>query len=214
MRKSIAVIFFILLLIMSGCALDNSEEESISESPETSTEANPSYASGEELSETENASTAQITDVSEEIPSQPEVTTSVQEKETVSSETVGESSVTEIDLTITMPEKNGDMYTDKSSDNKYIRIVCDERGLEPQLLVAVFAVPESGQNYVFEFNDEAGRDVDDIRRVYLINSDGKISGVAASNGAEKEKVSSVENWFCMNVLIKEIIYPAVEKDVR
>lgn len=119
----------------------------------------------------------------------------------------------EITLDISMPEKNGTMVTDKDSDNKYIKIVNKKRGVSSALLVAVFSVPESGQNYVFEYKNENGRAADDIRRVYLIDSDGDITGVAAVSASEKENISAVENWFCMNVLIKEVIYPAIVDDI-
>ncbi len=120
----------------------------------------------------------------------------------------------EIDLSISMPEKNGTMVVDTSPDNKFITIVCTDRGIDVSLLAAVYAVPESGQNYVFEFESGKTRSVDSLRRVYLIDSNGSITGVAATESSEKENVSSVENWFCMNVLIKELIYPSVEKEIK
>lgn len=122
--------------------------------------------------------------------------------------------VPEVDLSISMPEKNGTMVTDSASSNKFIQIVYKNRKISPDMLVAVFSVPESGQNYVFEYKTAESREADDIRRVYLIDSEGKITGVAAADGSEKENVTSVENWFCMNVLIKEIIYPAIEDDIK
>ncbi len=113
-----------------------------------------------------------------------------------------------------MPEKNGMMVVDISSSNKFIKIVKNKKDVDAELLAAVFSVPDSGQNYVFEFYDENGRDADDIRRVYLIDTKGKITGVAAVNASEKENISSIENWFCMNVLIKELVYPAISKDLK
>lgn len=127
--------------------------------------------------------------------------------------TANELPVTDVDLSIEMPEKNGTMETDSSPDNRLIRIVCSERGIDAELLAAVYAVPESGQNYVFEFYTADKRTADSIRRVFLINEKGKITSVAAVKADEKENISSVENWFCMNVLIKEVIYPAIAEEL-
>ena len=119
----------------------------------------------------------------------------------------------EVDLTISMPEKNGTMVTDGSEDNKYIKIVTDKKDVDADLLLAVFAVPESGQNYVFEFYDK-NMTAENIRRVYLIDTDGKITSVAAVKVSEKENLSTIENWFCMNVLIKEVVFPAISENIK
>lgn len=119
---------------------------------------------------------------------------------------------TNVDLSIELPSANGKMEVDTSRGNKFTVIVSDERKIDAAYLVAVYSVPDSGQNYVFEFSSKTGRSADDLRRVYLIDANGKITGVAAKNASEKENVSSVENWFCMNVLIKKLIFPAVENE--
>lgn len=181
---------------------DNGEDEMTSEEPEmTVTES-------EEISShdiTENVTASQPTENEED------KKTTLSQEET---EFTANTSLTEVDLSISMPEKNGIMVTDSSDGNEYIKIVYRERDIDPALLVAVFSVPESGQNYVIEFYDEEGRTVDDIRRVYLIDSDGDIVSVSAVLSSEKENISSVENWFSMNVLIKEIIYPAVKDEIE
>lgn len=133
---------------------------------------------------------------------------------TEASTTVPENTTAEeIELNISMPEKNGTMVTDTSADNKFIEIVNSEKKIDKSLLVAVYAVPESGQNYVFEFYNAKGRSADDIRRVYLIDKNGKITGVAATDSSERVGIGSMENWFSMNVLIKEVIYPAVKDNI-
>ncbi len=143
-------------------------------------------------------------------------TTVTEAFETVRAEetTAVQQSSGEVELSISMPEKNGTMMTDKDSDNKFIRIVNKEKGIDAGLLLAVYSVPESGQNYVFEFYDAEDFSAEKIRRVYLIDSFGDITSVAAAESSEKENISPVENWFCMNVLIKEIIYPAVTEDAE
>ncbi len=115
-----------------------------------------------------------------------------------------------MDLSITLPEANGTMEVSRDPANPFIKAVTDSRGIDPALLAAVYAVPESGQNYVFEFGNASTRSAENLRRVYLLNAQGRILSVAAANGAEKENLSSTENWFCMNVLIKNMVFPAVK----
>lgn len=168
----------------------------------------PSSPGESETTEAEASSEAPSGAVTE---AESETTKPSSESESTTSSSVV---IPEVDLSISMPEKNGTMVTDSSSSNKFIQIVYKNRKISTDMLVAVFSVPESGQNYVFEYKTADSRKADDIRRVYLIDSSGKITGVAAADSSEKENVTGVENWFCMNVLIKEIIYPAIENDIE
>ena len=69
---------------------------------------------------------------------------------------------------------------------------------------------------IFEFSASGteNRTADNIRRVYLIDSSGKITYVSAASSSEAENVSVVENWFNMNVLIKGMIFPAIEDQLK
>ena len=116
----------------------------------------------------------------------------------------------EIDLSIRLPDANGTMEVSLDPSNKFIKAVHDARGIDNSLLAAVYSVPESGQNYVFEFSSAGKRTADDLRRVYLLTADGAVASVAAARNAERENLSSTENWFCMNVLIKGMVFKAVE----
>lgn len=227
MRKVFAVTVLSVIVLLTGCAVNIPGLELSTESTREHEELTQAESSDAAVYETTTAESVDVT-------AEPEGTTDEETTESAFSEqtTVGAEETTkkprpsettepsstsplsEIDLSIAMPEKNGTMKTDSDKDNKYIEIICNERNISASLLVAVFSVPESGQNYVFEFYDSDGRNSDDIRRVYLIDSKGKITGVAAVSASEKENVSTVENWFCMNVLIKEVIYPAVEDDIK
>lgn len=117
--------------------------------------------------------------------------------------------VSKVDLSIAMPDANGKMQVDNSAENRFIAKVSKERGIDASLLAAVYSVPESGQNYVFEFTSASGRDVQNIRRVFLLDAAANITSVAAVNTSEREGISSTENWFCMNVLIKKVVFPAI-----
>ena len=131
-------------------------------------------------------------------------------------ETTTTASVSDFTLNMSVPDANGTMEVDLSEDNKYTQIVVSQRGIDVSLLVAVYSVPESGQNYVFEFSAAGteNRTAENIRRVYLIDSSGKITYVSAASSSEAENVSTVENWFNMNVLIKGLIFPAIEDKLK
>jgi len=131
--------------------------------------------------------------------------------ETTTEEATDEPEITEVDLSITLPEKNGSMYVDKDDSNKFTAAVVSARKIDASLLVAVYSLPESGQNYVFEFSSANKFTAENIRRVYLLDGKCNITGVAASKASESEKLSSTENWFCMNVLIKGVIFPAIKE---
>ena len=226
LKRTVCFIAAVTVLCLCGCALQLPAVETTQHYEyEYQTTAVPA----EESSEAATEPSTEAVEVSTELqyPSEMQTTLPAQEEETATAEvTTAEESTavqepattavagTEVELSLTMPEKNGTMVTDTSADNKYIKIVCDKRGLDSGNLVAVYAVPESGQNYVFEFYNSQSYNSDNIRRVYLINAAGEISGVAAVKSSEREGVSVVENWFCMNVLIKELIFPAVSGDIR
>lgn len=229
MKKSILLIIFALIFMFCGCMVniplpeittmpDETELAEVSSVERQSQEhTNGSVFESVSYEDASDTTVASEETTSEEISSEEVVVTvessSVDEEATSEESTTVAHDITQVDLSIEMPEKNGSMQTDSSPDNKFIEIVKNERKIDDKLLVAVFSVPDTGQNYVFEFKNADNRSADNIRRVYLIDEKGKITSVAADNSAEKENVSSVENWFCMNVLIKEVIYPAIEQEI-
>ena len=119
-----------------------------------------------------------------------------------------------VTLPIELPAANGTMEVSVDPLNALIRAVAEDRGLDVSLLAAVYAVPQSGQNYVFEFSGAGERSASALRRVYLLTDDLQIKSVAAANAAEREHISMTENWFCMNVLIKGVIFPSVEEKMQ
>lgn len=146
----------------------------------------------------------------------PETTTQTETTTQKNPETTSFAPSSDITLNMSVPEANGTMEVDLSEDNEYIQIVVSERDIDSELLVAVYSVPESGQNYVFEFSAAGAenRTAENIRRVYLIDSSGKIAYVSAASSSEAENVSVVENWFNMTVLIKGMIFPAIEEHLE
>jgi|LSQX01.3.fsa_nt_gb hypothetical protein len=104
----------------------------------------------------------------------------------------------------------GNMYFDSSPENKFIQKIVDERNIDEKLCVSVFALPDEGLNYVLEFSDLSFT-FDDLRRVYLIDINGNLDSVAAKDSSERENVTAVENNICMNVLIKQGVFPCIEQ---
>ncbi len=232
MKKAVCLLFFAVFIFCS-CTADipdittvsydyiyRTTEKNEDVSNDTYTESLYEEASGEQESTgelfTEGLAVQESTTLKNPEQVTEEEIASVKEESTAESSVSAQTSqaVGEIDLSISMPEKNGTMVVDTSAENKFVAIVCNERGIDSGLLAAVYSVPESGQNYVFEFVSGKERSVESLRRVYLIDENGSIVGVAATKSAEMENVTAVENWFCMNVLIKELIYPSVEKDIK
>lgn len=136
---------------------------------------------------------------------------------TVPTSSAGEFSTDEngnIDLHVELPDANGTMVVSTERSNRYIRTVSEQRGVNVELLVAVYTVPQTGQNYVFEFYGAGNRTVDNLRRVYLIDENDGIKSVAAAKDTEKENITTTENWFCMNVLIKNMIFPKIAPEIQ
>ena len=234
MKKAAVLLIAVLTVLFGGCTVYEISEATTSEpagdgnttvvvvaTPETTenttaqeqTSADEETSCEEQTTATQEATSSEQTTVREEKTTKEEKTTR-EEKTTKEERTTREVKTTagvsdEVELNISMPEKNGTMKTDASPDNKYIRIVNKQKKIDKSLLLAVYSVPDSGQNYVFEFYTDGNTAADNIRRVYLIDAYGDITSIAAAENSERVNISPVENWFCMNVLIKEIIYPAV-----
>ncbi len=222
MRKFYPVLLLIVSLFLSGCIIN---EQGTEQTTGNTAEVQTTTVLVSELTSagavTENTTSQppslqeQTTQPAVETTAEPtsdDIQTEADTTEEPAETVTDDSSVTEVELSIEMPVKNGTMETDVSSDNKFIKAVSSKRGIDTDRLVAVYAVPESGQNYVFEFYNDEDRGKDDLRRVFLLDGKCRITGVAASEADEREDISSVENWFCMNVLIKEVIFPAIENN--
>lgn len=110
----------------------------------------------------------------------------------------------------------GELLVDSSENNRFIQIVNSKYKIKKNLLTAVYSVPDTGQNYVMEWNgatDESGkliRSAKTIRRCYLIGTDGTVTSVASVEPNERVNLSRTENSLSMNTLIKRIILPAIE----
>ncbi len=77
--------------------------------------------------------------------------------------------------------KTGDNQISDSPDNEFIKLVVTEKGVDAQRLVAIYAVPDLGNNFVLEFDDKRDENGNIIRspktlkKIYHINKDRKIT---------------------------------------
>ncbi len=116
--------------------------------------------------------------------------------------------------------ENGSLLVDTSPENKFTRIISDQFDISPDLLTAIYAIPDTGQNYVMEWNgkkDASGkliRNAETIRRCYLIDINGRVTDIAAADYSECVGMNRIENSFAMESLIKQMLIPQIEKAIN
>lgn len=77
--------------------------------------------------------------------------------------------------------KTGDNQISDSPDNEFISLVVTEKGADAERLVAIYAVPDLGNNFVLEFDnkrDDNGniiRSPKTLKKIYHINKDRDIT---------------------------------------
>jgi hypothetical protein len=77
--------------------------------------------------------------------------------------------------------KTGDNQISDSPDNEFIKLVVNEKGADSERLVAIYAVPDLGNNFVLEFDNKRDSDGNIIRspktlkRIYHINKERNIT---------------------------------------
>ena len=103
---------------------------------------------------------------------------------------------------------NGDNYLSDSYDNEFIRLVADKYGVDDDLLVAIYSVPDSGTNFVLQFNGKKKNGVyvkspDTLEKVYQIDLNKNIK-VATGAPTGNEGVSYAESVMCFN-MVKVIV---------
>lgn len=52
---------------------------------------------------------------------------------------------------VVIPDKNGDNYLTDDPNNEFIKLISNKYNLDPESLVAIYSVPDSGTNYVLRF---------------------------------------------------------------
>lgn len=71
---------------------------------------------------------------------------------------------------VVIPDKNGDNYLSDDPQNEFIKIITSAYDVKAKALVAIYSVPDSGTNYVLQFNSKNNyeKSVDNLYRVYHI----------------------------------------------
>lgn len=104
---------------------------------------------------------------------------------------------------------NGENILSDHFENKYIEQISASYGVDSDLLVAIYSEPDTGNNFVLEFNgdrDSSGNIIkspDTLAKVYQIDKNG---GVKIATGKESGNVgvSYAEGLFCVS-MIKTVV---------
>ena len=100
---------------------------------------------------------------------------------------------------------NGENKLSDHYDNKYIKKISAEYGVDSDLLVAIYSEPDTGNNFVLHFNgkkDSNGNVVkspDTLEKVYQIDKEGKVS-IATGTDRGNVGVSYAEGMLCFNMV--------------
>lgn len=107
--------------------------------------------------------------------------------------------------------KNGDNILSDHHNNKYIKLVSEKFGVDKELLVAIYSTPDTGNNFVLEFDGKKDKDgnviksPDTLKKVYQIDKNKNIS-VATGKTTGNIGVSYAEGTLCFN-MIQNIVMP-------
>lgn len=107
--------------------------------------------------------------------------------------------------------KTGDNILSDSKNNEFIKIVSEKYGIEPERLVAIYAVPDKGNNFVLEFSgktDSEGsiiKSPDTLYRIHLVDLERNVK-TATGKITGNKGVSYAEGLLTMH-MIKDLIMP-------
>lgn len=110
--------------------------------------------------------------------------------------------------------KNGDNVLSDHYNNEFIKLVSSKYDVDADLLVAIYSVPDTGNNFVLQFDgtkDSSGNIVkspDTLKKVYQIDKDKNIK-IATGTQSGNVGVSYAEGLFCFNMVKKLVMtqYP-------
>ena len=105
------------------------------------------------------------------------------DNKTTNSETLNSNKETELISVEGLEEftKTGENQISASPDNKFIKLIVEEKGVNAERLVAIYAVPDLGNNFVLEFDNKRDDDGNIIRspktlkKIYHINKERNIT---------------------------------------
>ncbi len=111
-------------------------------------------------------------------------------------------------------QKNGDNVLSDSPDNEFISLVNSKYGVSPELLVAIYSVPDSGTNFVLQFkntrdaNGNVVKSPDTLEKVYNIGKDRSVK-IATGKMMGNVGVSYAESLLCFGIVTESVMcqYP-------
>lgn len=101
--------------------------------------------------------------------------------------------------------KNGDNMLSDHCENEFIKLVSSRYGVDSDLLVAIYSVPDTGNNFVLQFNDKKDssgniiKSPDTLEKVYQIDKDRNVK-IATGTQSGNVGVSYAEGLFCFNMV--------------
>jgi flagellar basal body-associated protein FliL len=104
---------------------------------------------------------------------------------------------------------NGENKLSDHYENEFIQLVSDKYGVDTDLLVAVYSVPDTGTNFVLQFNGDKNlkgeyiKSPDTLEVVYQIDLEKNIK-VATGKPTGNEGVSYAESVMCV-AMVKTIV---------
>ncbi len=121
---------------------------------------------------------------------------------------------------VVIPDKNGENFLDDKPSNEFIKLIADTYNLDPDSLVAIYSVPDSGTNYVLQFGNTGGvfikqyeKSAENLVKVYHIGiaperkisyTDGKLTGGSHYN------CTAAEGWMVFSLVKSDVMaqYPS------
>lgn len=107
--------------------------------------------------------------------------------------------------------KNGDNVLSDYHGNKFIKLVSEKYDVDTKLLVAIYSDPDTGNNFVLQFNGKTNSDgeiiksPDTLEKIYLVDKKKNIS-VATGKTKGNEGVSYAEGTLCF-YMVKTVVMP-------
>ncbi len=120
---------------------------------------------------------------------------------------------------IVIPDKNGENFLSDDPNNEFIKLIASTYNLNPKSLVAIYSEPDSGTNYVLEFNkvllsNEYNKSANGLKKVYHIGlaPERKISytdGSLTEGESHHYNCTAAEGWLTFNLVKKDVMaqYP-------
>ncbi len=121
---------------------------------------------------------------------------------------------------VVIPDKNGENKLDDRNTNEFIVLISEKYNVDPDSLVAIYSVPDSGTNYVLQFGNtgsifrkEYEKSADNLVKVYHIGiapartisyTDGKLTGGTHVN------CTASEGWMVFRLIKSDVMpqYPS------